>query len=94
MCRVCCVASVLFWSIKWPSEASNHRKNPLRGLDEGCALSGARKSVLTWGAARQKRRFLPKTQSKVTFLMFFSSFHPGFWAVGHLTLNNSQGVTP
>ena len=27
-----------FWSRKWPSEASNHEKNPLRGLDVGYAL--------------------------------------------------------
>ena len=48
---------LLFWSRKWPSEASNHHFSPLRGLGEGCALWGARKSSLTWGAARQKRRF-------------------------------------
>jgi len=47
----------LFWSRKWPSEASNHRFFPLRGLGEGCALWGARKSSLTWGAARPKRRY-------------------------------------
>ena len=54
----------LFWSRKWPSEASNHnRTKSMRGLDEGCALSGAWKHLLTWGAARQKRRILPKTRS-------------------------------
>ena len=34
---------LLFWSRKWPSEASNHDFFPLRGLGEGCALWGARK---------------------------------------------------
>ena len=48
---------LLFWSRKWQSEASNHHSFPLRGLGEGCALWGARKSSLTWGAARPKRRF-------------------------------------
>jgi len=49
---------LLFWSRKWPSEASNHHFFPLRGLVEGCARCGARKSSLILGAARQKRRFL------------------------------------
>ena len=31
---------------------------------------------MTGGAARQKRDFLPKNRSKVTFSMFFSSFYP------------------
>ena len=53
---------LLFWSRKWPSEASNHHFFPLavRGLGEGCALWGARKSSLTWGAARQKCRLFTK----------------------------------
>ena len=53
---------LLFWSRKWPSEASNHHFPPLRSLGiQGCALWGASKSSLTWGAARQKRRFLRET---------------------------------
>ena len=58
---------LLFWSRKWPSEASNHHFLPLRGLGEGCALWGARKSSLTWGAARPKRRFCTQNWLKFGF---------------------------
>jgi len=41
-------------------EASNHHFFPLRGLGEGCALWGARKSSLTWGRRAKNADFLPK----------------------------------
>ena len=58
---------LLFWSRKWPSEASNHHFFPLRGLGEGCTLWGARKSSLTWGEARQKRQLFKENWLKFGF---------------------------
>ena len=48
-----------FWSRKWPSKASNHVKNPLRGLDEGYALSCASETFidLEGGAPKTSRSF-------------------------------------
>ena len=79
---------LLFLPRKWPSEASKHHFFPLRGLGEGCALWGARKSSLTWEAARPKRRFLRKTDSN-------SDFHclrrPCWMACDPSTLSEEQG---
>ena len=77
---------------KWPSEPSNLQIFPLRGLYEGCALSGASKTCIDLGAARQKRRFFTKNRWKVTFSRCYAGFHPTFWAAGPLTLKNHQGV--
>ena len=83
---------LLFWSRKWPSEASNHHHFPLRGLGEGCALWVARKSSLTWGAARQKRRFLyPKTDFRSDFHCLRPLRRPYWIACRPLTLRNVQG---
>ena len=65
-----------FWYRKWPSEASNHQKFPLRGPQEGCALSGARNIFIALGAARKKCRFFTKTGSKVPFSQGFAGLHP------------------
>ena len=43
-----------FWYRKWPSEASNPQNFPLRGLNEGCALSGARKTFIDLGGGAPK----------------------------------------
>jgi len=51
-------------------EASNHHFFPLCGLGEGCALWGARKSSLTWGEARPKRRFLGTIAEIRNFTVF------------------------
>ena len=58
---------LLFWSRKWPSEASNHPFSPLRGLGEGCALWVARKSSLTWGRRAKNTDFLAKNDSNWEF---------------------------
>ena len=51
-------------------------KDPLRGLDESCALSGARKTFIKLEGGAPKRRFLTRPRSKVTFLQFYTGFHP------------------
>ena len=79
---------------KWPSEASNPHFFPLRGLKEGCALSGGRNPSLTWEAARQKRRFFTKTGSKVPFSQGLAGLHPLYGRAGPLTFKNLRGVTP
>ena len=83
-----------FWYRKWPSEASNHQNFPLRGLHEGCALSGARNIFIALGAARQKCRFLRKLGSKVPFSQGFAGLHPLYRRAGPLTPKNLHGVTP
>ena len=83
-----------FWYRKWPSEASNLQKFPLRGLHEGCALSGARNIFIALGAARQKCRFFTKTGSKVPFSQGFAGLHPLYRRAGPLTPKNLHGVTP
>ena len=45
---------LLFWSRKWPSEASNHHFSPLRGLCEGCALPGAEEIFIDLGGGAPK----------------------------------------
>ena len=83
-----------FWYRKWPSEASNPHFFPLRGLKEGCALSGGRNPSLTWEAARQKRRFFTKTGSKVPFSQGLAGLHPLYGRAGPLAFKSLHGVTP
>ena len=83
-----------FWYRKWPSEASNPQNFPLRGLNEGCALSGARKTFIDLGGGAPKWRFLTKTGSKVPFLQGFAGLHPLYRRARPLTPRNLHGVTP
>ena len=83
-----------FWYRKWPSEASNHQNFPLRGLHEGCALSGARNIFIALGAARQKCRFFTKTGSKVPFLQGFAGLHPLYRRAGPPDLKKSTWCHP
>ena len=45
---------LLFWSRKWPPEASNHHFFPLRGLCADCALPGAEEIFIDLGGRRAK----------------------------------------
>ena len=45
---------LLFWSRKWPSEASNLHFFPLRGLVEDCALPGAEEIFIDLGGGAPK----------------------------------------
>jgi len=55
---------------KWPSEASNHQKFPLRELNKGCALSGARKTFIDLGGGAPKTsNFYEKSVKSDIFTM-------------------------
>ena len=84
---------LLFWSRKWPSEASNHHFPPLRGLCEGCALPGAEEIFIDLGGGAPKT---PIFYAKLTQIRIFTIFAPCdgpcWMACGPLTLKNVRGV--
>ena len=66
-----CMKMLLFWSRKWPSEASNHHFFPLRGLVEGCALPGAEEIFIDLGGGAPKT---PTFYAKLTEIRLFIVF--------------------
>ena len=58
---------LLFGSRKWPSKAFNHHFFPLRGLDEGCALWGARNIFIDLGGGAPKMPIFPQNWLKFGF---------------------------
>ena len=78
----------VFLSKKWPSEASNHQKNPLRGLYEGYALSGAKETFIDLeGGAPETSIFYenPVKNDIFTVLRWFSPPRvPRGWTPGQV----------